>query len=156
MATVRTNTDGIVVHCSATDPDWHGRITVDDIERWHIERGFDQIGYHLYIDRDGVLHEGRPLHLVGAHVQGHNNSTVGICLEGGVEVERNAHTGAVTFRSVPNYTHQQFTTLGSVIYILRQLYPLADVKGHRDYVGVIKQCPSFDVQLWWDEGVVEP
>ena len=48
----------IIVHCTATP---EGKdYTVDDITRWHKERGFKTIGYHYVVYRDGSVHEGRP------------------------------------------------------------------------------------------------
>ena len=62
--------DLIVIHCSATRATQ--RYTVDDCRRDHRARGFADIGYHYYITRDGVVHAGRPLHIVGAHATGYN------------------------------------------------------------------------------------
>lgn len=58
----------IIVHCTAT-PDGKD-YTVEDITRWHKDRGFKTIGYHYVVYRDGSVHEGRPLAEVGAHWQG--------------------------------------------------------------------------------------
>ena len=49
----------LIIHCSATLPDQ--RVTVEDIDRWHRQRGFDCIGYHFYITVDGTIWTGRPL-----------------------------------------------------------------------------------------------
>ena len=153
---LRTRTDHIVIHCSATDPEWHGDITIDDIDRWHRERGFDEIGYHYFIDRKGTVYQGRGLRDIGAHVRGQNHNSIGICLEGGVEVEKNAHTGAVTFRAKTNFTDRQFESLDSLVEVLIEAYPDADVSGHRDFVGVIKECPSFNATHWFNTGEVLP
>lgn len=60
----------IIVHCTATPA---GRdYTVDDIRKWHLQRGFSDIGYHYVIYRDGSVHEGRPVTMAGAHCTGHN------------------------------------------------------------------------------------
>ena len=76
----------IIIHCSATPPGWMaGRSAADKvaaIRRWHIEdRGWSDIGYHWVIDRDGTLVRGRPETVVGAHTQGHNTGSIGICLD---------------------------------------------------------------------------
>ena len=45
--------DKVIIHCSATP---EGKdYTVEDIDRWHRERGFDCIGYHYVIYRDGSV-----------------------------------------------------------------------------------------------------
>lgn len=46
----------IIVHCSATA---EGKdFTVQDIDRWHRQRGFDCIGYHYVIYRDEPFTKG--------------------------------------------------------------------------------------------------
>ena len=43
----RSKTDTIVIHCAATKPNMD--IGVDEITKWHTDRGFDTIGYHYYM-----------------------------------------------------------------------------------------------------------
>ena len=35
-----------------------------------------------------------------------------------------------------------------IIVALTERYPKAQVLGHRDFPGVAKACPSFDVKTW--------
>ncbi|MBR5037566.1 MAG: N-acetylmuramoyl-L-alanine amidase, partial [Prevotella sp.] len=61
----------IVIHCSAT-PEGK-RLTFAECRRDHIaNRRFKDIGYHYYIDREGVIWPGRPEQQVGAHCRNHN------------------------------------------------------------------------------------
>lgn len=75
----------ITVHCSDTP---NGRITtVEDIRRWHMDpppkgRGWTDIGYHFVIYTDGSVHPGRAPNIEGAHVEGHNEGNLGICMVG--------------------------------------------------------------------------
>ena len=69
---------GIVVHHTAS-PAW---TTVEKIDQWHKERGWDGIGYHYVIYVDGSVHEGRSLSKVGAHAKGRNATHIGIALVG--------------------------------------------------------------------------
>ena len=69
----------IVVHCSATPPDLD--VGVYEIDHWHRERGFNSIGYHEIIRRNGFLEMGRPLKTIGAHVKGYNEDSIGICIK---------------------------------------------------------------------------
>ena len=72
--------DEIIVHCTATP---QGRaVSVDDIDRWHRQRGFAGIGYHFVVYLDGTVHTGRPIGLAGAHCKGHNAHSIGICYVG--------------------------------------------------------------------------
>lgn len=71
----------ITLHCSDTPNGVH--CSTESIRKWHIEkRGWSDIGYHFVIELDGSVHPGRPLTEVGAHVEGHNQDNVGICLVG--------------------------------------------------------------------------
>lgn len=130
----------LVVHCSATEAgrDFHAA----DIDRWHRDRGFACIGYHFVIALDGTIEDcrrfGRSIDTPGAHVSGHNAYTIGICLIGGVRDGKPDDT----------FTAAQYDSLFTLLTTLRKSYPLADILGHRDFRGVAKACPSFDVREW--------
>jgi N-acetyl-anhydromuramyl-L-alanine amidase AmpD len=128
----------IAVHCSATPPDMD--IGVEDIRKWHKEQGWDDVGYHYVIQRDGLLEAGRPLDVQGAHVAGHNHESVGICLVGGVNKRKEPDA---------NFTAAQYASLESIIALILPRFPGAVVRGHRDFPGVTKACPSFDAIAWW-------
>lgn len=77
----------VILHCAAT-PDYrlgdarYDRFGASDIAEWHLERGFKQIGYHHVIRRSGVLEAGRPETIQGAHCEGHNGDSLGVCYVG--------------------------------------------------------------------------
>lgn len=124
----------IIVHCSATP---EGKdYTVCDITRWHKERGFKDIGYHYVIYRDGTIHEGRDVKLVGAHCTGQNVNSIGICYIGGVAIDGKTPKDT--------RTPAQKTSLLNLIRTLKVKYPGVKVHGHREFAN--KACPSFDVQ----------
>ena len=145
----RQTTDLIVVHCSATGPD--ADIGVAQITQWHKQRGFDTVGYHYVIRRNGTQETGRPETAIGAHVRGHNSTSIGICLAGGVDTRGKPHN---------NFTAAQFNTLETLLRELKARYPQARILGHRDLSPdkngdgritpdeFIKACPSFDVGEW--------
>jgi len=69
---------GAVIHHSATESG-----DAAAFRRYHIEvKGWDDIGYHFVILRDGTIEPGRPLNKEGAHKRGRNRTHVGICLVG--------------------------------------------------------------------------
>jgi N-acetylmuramoyl-L-alanine amidase len=72
--------DKIVIHC-ADVPDTMD-IGASEIRAWHIKKGWNDIGYHYVIRRDGTTERGRIEDVIGAHVSGHNLSSIGICLVG--------------------------------------------------------------------------
>ncbi|WAW09981.1 N-acetylmuramoyl-L-alanine amidase [Oxalobacter vibrioformis] len=129
----------IVIHCSATRPSQD--TSAADIDRMHRGRGWLGIGYHYVIKRDGTVETGRPLEKPGAHVEGHNAYSIGICLSGGV-----AEDGKTPEM---NYTKKQFNALEDIMSELTQRFPKAEVLGHRDFKGVKKACPCFDVREWF-------
>lgn len=147
MFQARKKTDLIVVHCSATTASQ--MIGVKDIDRMHRQRGFIAVGYHFIITRDGQVEIGRPVGTIGAHVEGFNSVSVGICMIGGV--------GPDGKRGENNFTSAQFDRLLGLLDTLRRIYPNAKIVGHRDLSpdlnkdGKIasnewmKECPSFDV-----------
>jgi len=46
------------------------------------------VGYHYVVDLQGNVHKGRCITQVGAHVKGHNKTSIGICYVGGLPFER--------------------------------------------------------------------
>lgn len=139
----RSKTDTIVIHCSATKPDMD--IGARDITAWHLKRGFSTIGYHYVIRRDGTVESGRPIDAVGAHVEGHNLHSVGICMVGGLGKDG---------KPAPEYTPAQWTELKRLVLKILERFPGCKIVGHRDLPGVAKACPSFDVAHWIKENIV--
>lgn len=97
----------IILHCSASP--WG---SAAEIDRWHAERGFrwkhGSIGYHWVVSNgrrtskgpydpaaDGLIEDGRPETIAGAHVSGLNTGTLGVCMIGpeftGLQLHRTAH-----------------------------------------------------------------
>lgn len=124
----------IIIHCSATP---EGRdFTVEQIRRWHLQRGFRDIGYHFVIYRDGTIHSGRPVAQAGAHCLGHNANSIGVCYVGGVGIDGKTPKDT--------RTEAQKRSLKALIERLHRLYPGATLHGHCEYAK--KACPSFDVK----------
>ena len=73
----------IVVHCSATRED--KSFTEHDLAVCHRRRGFNGVGYHFYIRKNGDIKSTRPLERIGAHARGFNSESIGICYEGGLD-----------------------------------------------------------------------
>lgn len=134
---IRKTTDFLVVHCSATKPTQD--VGASEIRRWHLERGWSDIGYHQVIRRNGVVELGRSLTEVGAHVKGYNRVSVGVCLVGGIDVHGNP---------ADNFTAAQYESLETTLDYWKLIYPHAVIQGHRDFPGVSKSCPCFDVKAW--------
>lgn len=125
----------IIVHCSATP---EGRdYTVADIDRWHKQKGWNGIGYHYVIYRDGGIHIGRPVAQIGAHCIGHNAQSIGVCYIGGCAADGKTPKDT--------RTPQQREALRRLVADLQKQYPGASVHGHREFAN--KACPCFDVKI---------
>jgi len=135
----------ITVHCSATKANQN--FTAKDIDEWHKRRGFARIGYHYVITRSGEIQKGREEGATGAHVMNHNEGNLGVCLIGGVDDKGNAED---------NFTLDQKAALAKLLLELLTRYTRAEILGHRDWPGVRKACPSFDVKQWWHDTVAAP
>ena len=156
----------IVIHCSASA---NGRqlgsriqSAAAVIDGWHAQRGFQRqsaaratfnpdlaaIGYHFVLDTDGSKHTGRAIAEVGAHVQGFNSQSIGVCLVG-----------------TSRFTRAQWDALHSLVKALKAQYPAARVVGHRDLspdkdgdgtvepAEWLKNCPGFNVADWLQAGM---
>jgi len=129
--------DKIIVHCTATQ---EGKeISVDTIRKWHLKRGWSDIGYHYIIGLDGLTEVGRPIERPGAHTKGKNKSSIGITYVGGVEAEKqNGKWIAKDTR-----TDKQKMSLLNLLTTLKSIYgDDVTIHGHREFAA--KSCPCFD------------
>ena len=121
----------IIVHCSAT-PEGQN-FTVEDIDHWHKQKGWQGIGYHYVIYLDGSVHKGRNEEVIGAHCLGHNAYSIGVCYIGGVDKNN---------KPKDTRTEAQRQALIELLKSLKAKYPKATIYGHRDFAN--KACPCFD------------
>lgn len=139
----RSKTEYGVVHTSATPLTM--KLTNESLRAMHKARGFSDIGYNEWIDQQGVLHTGRGLKAMGAHVAGFNSISYGIMWEGG-------HKGL-------DINPKQQAALGKRMKEVSKIYPSMKWCGHRDLSpdgdkdGVVephewtKMCPWFDAEI---------
>ena len=133
----------VVVHSSDTSDKAGNAVdaSLESMRRYHIEHnGWNDIGYHFVVRMNGEVEYGRALAVEGAHVQGFNAETIGICCSGDGDV-------------LP-FTLAQRRTLATLCAKLCRefgLSPLA-VIGHREADDhgappVLKRCPGAHVNL---------
>lgn len=113
--TTRDATDYIVLHHAAASS-----AGPQDIHRMHKNNGWAGIGYHFYVRKDGVVYRGRPAFAIGAHCQGYNNISIGICAEGDYQNENEIMPAT-----------QKKAIVDMLQYAIR-LYPKVKVVGHRN------------------------
>lgn len=132
--------DEIILHCTATSEGVE--YPLSEIERWHINRDFNGIGYHFVIHLDGSIETGRPLNKMGAHCKegGHNYHSIGIAYVGGYKYG--------TKIAKDTRTKAQKRSMWRLVLHLLEYFPNATVHGHREFTKT-KACPCFDVQAEW-------
>ena len=112
-----------IIHCSDS-PQGRGD-NAETIHGWHLENGWDGIGYHYVILENGMVENGRPEYWKGSHASGHNNS-IGICLIG-----------------KKDFTVEQYQAL---TWLLKSKnWKANEIVGHYE-VSPRKTCPNFDVE----------
>jgi N-acetylmuramoyl-L-alanine amidase len=75
--------------------------------------------------------------MTGAHTQGENLTSIGICYVGGLDNN---------MKPKDTLTERQSETLKQVVKEFKAMFPQATVHGHNEFAN--KACPSFDVQAW--------
>ena len=120
--------DRVFIHCSASDaPRLVSTELRDAVYRWHVtERGWDDIGYHFLIDKEGNRMRGRSLELKPAAQAGHNKGSIAIMVHGDKSFE-DVQFGALT--ALCNRINREFG--GRITF-----------HGHCEVSP--KTCPNFD------------
>lgn len=131
----------LTIHCAATP---EGRdVKAATISQWDKEK-FGQISYHHVVELDGTAVRTLPDDRKGAHVGGKNTGNIGLCYVGGVDAK---------MQPKDTRTAAQRATLARLVREYQARYPGIVVLGHRDWAGVKKACPSFDVSAWIKGGM---
>jgi len=133
----------IIIHCSDSA---FGDAKL--INKWHLERGFDEIGYNYvicngYIESskhynkyaDGEVQIGRDIEKIPAHCRGQNSHSIGICLIG-----------------VDEFSDVQLAESLILVRKLMKKYNLkiSDVYGHYEF-NTNKTCPNIDMNSYREQ-----
>lgn len=132
----------LTIHCAAT-PEGRDN-TAADVSRWDVER-FGQVSYHWVVELDGNKVRTLPDTVKGAHVARANTGNIGVCYIGGMTKDMKAPKDT--------RTPAQRQALRELVLDYRKKYPNIIVRGHNEWPGVKKACPSFDVSEWLAAGM---
>lgn len=126
----------IVIHCTATDQS----TKIENIERyWRENLKWIHKGYHLIIEADGNVVQLQDFEIPSNGVAGHNYNSINIAYIGGIDEQNKAFD---------NRTLKQKIAMKATLICLKNLFKTAQILGHRDFKGVVKDCPSFDVKKY--------
>jgi N-acetylmuramoyl-L-alanine amidase len=114
------NVKFIVIHCTATQPD----TSIESIKKyWKEVKGWKDVpGYHYIIKPNGEIIK-----------------LISISYIGGIDKQG---------KPKDTRTRKQENAMFYKVIELSNRYPEAKIVGHRDFAGVKKACPSFDVKKW--------
>lgn len=119
----------IILHCSDSDLASHDNI--ETINAWHKARGWRKVGYHYFINKQGLIAIGRQEDEQGAHTKGHNNDSISICISG--KSDFNNKQFDETKKLIKNLLYNRDLTMQDV-------YP-------HNYFNKNKTCPNFDIKV---------
>lgn len=136
--------DQIIVHHDGVSRKGPSFAIVDD---FHESQGFPisslgfYVGYHYWIERDGVIRQARAENELGAHTKGQNYTALGIGLAGCFDEE--------------DPTAEQVAALGSLLLDLctRHAIPSGRIFPHRKYAN--KSCYGSRLSDSWAREIVE-
>lgn len=74
----------LVIHHAASSK----TTTIEDIRKWHKDKGWTDIGYHKVIYIDGTVKQGREDSVIGSQAFGANAVSLGICLIGNYDLHK--------------------------------------------------------------------
>lgn len=116
----------VFIHCTASELKKHDSAAA--IRKMHLDRGWSDIGYHLFIRKNGMLENGRDLEKVPAAQKGHNTNSIAICLHG---LKKDL------------FTAKQFKTLKQLCIEISKAYE-GEISFHGHCEVASKSCPVFD------------
>jgi len=122
----RRRVDRVFIHCSASDNPKHDNVAT--IRKWHLARGFNDIGYHFFIHKNGKISRGRNIEKTPAAQAGNNTGTIAICLHG-LKKEK--------------FTKAQFKAIRALSIDINNAY-FKDISFHGHKEVSAKACPVFD------------
>lgn len=137
---VRRPIEWLIVHCASTKRSMN--ISKSDVERWHLSRGWNGIGYNFFVKFDGTIERGRNLHNYGAHTVGRsaNKKSIGICIEGGMSEDG---------KPEDTLTPDQWRAIIEIFCSAKKHYPQIKLAAHNQFDK--KPCPCFDIREYADK-----
>lgn len=141
----KNNPRYLILHTS--DSTWGD---AEEINKWHLERGFSGIGYHYVLLNgrkksvkvydlafDGKIEKGRKDTEIGSHALGYNDKSIGVCLIG----------------KHGEYTKLQLESLESLVLALLRKYKIhvSNLIGHYECESGAKQgktCPDVKMDAY--------
>lgn len=130
----KRNIKKIVIHCLQTPVQRED--SAEDVHQWHLDKGWNGIGYHYVIQSNGDLQIGRSVDKNGAHTLQHNKDSLAVAIAGGMDWEGNIVENS--------FTKDTLIVLSDMIEKLMCMYPDVPIYGHRE-LDKNRECPCMDI-----------
>lgn len=119
----------VIHHTSNSNPRWG----VNECHASHQAppRNWNGIGYHYFVEQSGTIYYGRAdaqRDYIGAHVEGYNSRSVGICLDGHYSVQ------------TPSESNLDIVARLTAMLLKRYRLSVADIRYHSELDS--KDCPG--------------
>ncbi|WP_291720806.1 N-acetylmuramoyl-L-alanine amidase [Bernardetia sp.] len=138
-----TDVTHLVVH-HAYGYDWNdGAAAVRAVQDLHQNsNGWSDIGYNYLIHKSGVIYQGRPENVIGAHFCGYNSRTQGICMLGTFTSQNPTNAAMTSLKKLLAWkaSKEGINPLGSS-YHYSTGGNVKNIAGHRDGGGCTS-CPG--------------
>ncbi len=110
--------------------------TMKSVQDLHMDSNhWADVGYHYVIDKNGILYEGRDIHVRGSSVAGYNTGTIGVCVMGNFEQDFPLEI--------------QLTILQQVVNWLAATYTLTHLAAHGEF-NKESVCPGKNMMPYLD------
>lgn len=122
----------IAIHCSASDNKKYDNIAT--MKKWHLARGWRDVGYAYFIRKDGTVEIGRDEDDSFAHIPQKlrsvslNRCAIPICLHG---------------LKKDKFTKEQFDSCADIIKQIRTRHEIRAIVPHNIFSN--KTCPVFNI-----------
>jgi hypothetical protein len=124
----------VAIHHSAIPLDTDE--TMQSVQDLHMDSNhWADVGYHYVIDKNGIVYEGRDIHVRGASVAGYNTGTIGVCVMGNFEQDMPLEI--------------QLTVLQQVVNWLAVTYTLTHLAAHGEF-NPESVCPGKNMMPYLD------
>ncbi|MBI1277398.1 MAG: hypothetical protein GC179_04655 [Anaerolineaceae bacterium] len=98
----------VAIHHSAIPLDTNE--TMSSVQDLHMDTNhWADVGYHYVIDKNGIVYEGRDIHVRGASVAGYNTGTIGVCVMGNFEIDSPLAIQLTVLQQVVNWLSAAYT-----------------------------------------------
>lgn len=124
----------VAIHHSAIPLDTDE--TMQSVQDLHMDSNhWADVGYHYVVDKNGIVYEGRDIHVRGASVAGYNTGTIGVCVMGNFELDLPLEI--------------QLAVLQQVVNWLTKTYTLTHLAGHGEF-NPESVCPGKNMMPYLD------